>query len=166
MDSLLSSNLSSFNHQISGHSCFLKRTEAPQYVYKPYNRAEAEFYEFISKKKSLPLSDFVPTYYGVSQLPISILQEIAYKLSKEDTSLNESDSLELDMELEKEQDPTNLTEIPDYYSETSENSSREEWLKQLFLTRFNKNNISNFFGKCLCFTYIDLRFLKVGGFDF
>jgi len=157
MNTVQNSNLSTFDNQISGHSCLFKGTENPQYIYKPYNPTEANFYEFISKKKGLPLSDFIPTYYGVSQLPKSTLEEIASQIIKEDSSLTESEEnpnepaeMETEASTARDQqntDPNNLSS--DSANTLSDSQSRSEWFKNLFMSRFNGENTS----KCLMLNF-------------
>lgn len=131
------SNFSIFDNQISGHSCLLKD---PQYLYKPYDHNEAEFYESVLKRKNQPIVNFIPTYYGIYNMPKPLLEEFAMNICREDSPSDESE------------DRSNEEEIRAESPDTSENNgsdsplshSRSEWFKNLFQTRFDVCDTSKF----------------------
>lgn len=129
-------NFTVFDNQISGHSCLLKGTTNPQYIYKPYDCNEAEFYESFSKKQDHPLSDFIPTYYGVFHMPKPMLEEFVVNVSREESSSYENDEHSQDVDLNNnshESLETTETDSPNA-------QSRSEWLKNLLITRLNDSD--------------------------
>jgi len=126
-----SADLSYFDNQVSGHSCLLKGVDNPEFLYKPFDRTEAHFYEFLAKHKEHCLQNFIPNYYGILKMPKPVLQDIATQMCSKDTSPTLSEEEGNDSE--------------ENHSGTSENAndvgnSRSEWFKNLFSNRFNEQN--------------------------
>jgi len=141
MTPLESPSLSYFSNQISGHSCILKGTANPQCIYKPYDRNEGDFYESISKNKEHPLSNFIPTFYGTFQMPKSILEEVASQICRQEPLPLESEENSPEVDIQSNSPEDIQSPLSDTMSCGS--SSRTEWLKNLFLHRFNESNTSN-----------------------
>lgn len=135
-------DLSCFDNQISGHSCLLKGTSTHEYIFKPYDPNEANFYEFISKNKDHALNNFIPAYYGSPQIPKPKLEEFAAKLCSKE--LCHEESPELPAHASVETDNTETSEEIASENVTRSGQSRHEWLKHLFTRRFDENNTSKF----------------------
>jgi hypothetical protein len=130
-------DLSYFDNQISGHSCLLKGTDNPEFLYKPFDRTEAEFYEFLAQHKEHILQNFIPNYYGILKMPKPVLQDIASQICSKEASPT--------YQLETSDEADNTSNSEENHSGTSDSTnectnSRSEWFKNLFLHRFNEKN--------------------------
>src|SRR4051812_47494869 len=101
-------DLACFDNQISGHSCLLKGTTNPQYLYKPFDHNEADFYEYISKNKHLALYNFTAPYYGTMLIPKRQLEDVASKVCKEETSSEENSESSTEEEVQSPDSSINV----------------------------------------------------------
>jgi len=134
------SRMVTFKNQVGGHSCLLKEGLASEYVFKPYNKKEAEFYELITSSSKLRLKEVVPRYYGLESCPQEKLESVTLEdiinvddyevpcvLTKK-RSLSEQDSPEGLCIRERKEDSWRKIR------------GKSEWFVQLFKKRFNKDN--------------------------
>lgn len=135
-----STDLSCFDNQISGHSVLLKGTTSPQHIYKPYDRNEADFYEYILKNKHLALYNFIAPYYGVMLIPKRKLEDVVSKVCKEETSSEDNEESTIEEDIQSPDSYNNAKNVPE--SVQSNIQARSEWLKELFSKRFNESNTS------------------------
>lgn len=135
-----STDLSTFDNQISGHSCLLKGSTTSKYLYKPYDENEAEFYEYLSKNKQLALYGFTAPYYGTLLIPKRKLEEMAAKVSKEETSSEENDESSTEEEISPE-NSINVKNLPESVTQNTV-QAKSEWFKELFAKRFDETNTS------------------------
>ena len=133
------SRLRSFKNQVGGHSCFLKEHQTSEFVFKPYNKVEADFYELVFSSTELKLKDVVPKYYGLNYCPSEKIESIDLEDSQEPTQVD-SPVLNSRRRSLSEKDPERfwLREGDDLTPRKFR--SHSEWFTLLFKKRFNKDN--------------------------
>jgi len=134
------SRLTTFKNQVGGHSCLLKEDLTSEFVFKPYNKVEAEFYELITNSEHLRLKEVVPRFYGLQSCP----QEKLESVSLEDLILTEEMQEPIRLSKKRSLSEQDLPEglcIHDRKEDSlSRLRGRSEWFLQMFQKRFNKDN--------------------------
>ena len=111
-------------HQVGGHHCIISYKG---FVLKPYNENEASMYYLIPRKYP-HLAPFLSEFYGIIYFVDSQMQAF-------------QETTELSLEILK--DTTRTLNLPNQSADHYAIDQRKEWLKTIFLKRFNRKHTSN-----------------------
>jgi hypothetical protein len=132
--------LTSFKNQVGGHNILLKEHLTSEFVFKPHNKKEADFYELITNSKEFKLKEVTPKYYGMESCPEEKLESVALEDFLDLSNFEETMRLSRKRSLSEQDSPEGLCIRDNLDDSVARYRARSEWYLHLFQKRFNKNN--------------------------